>query len=437
MTEIVTEFENDAYFVRSFIPEESSSVIIVSFSGVGAPEQHNGSFFGAPLAKSLNIAFVGMVARASNYYLGDGIDDAILTAWEIIERIRATAQRPVTIIGYGLSMGGYAAIKHARLLGLDFVIALAPAFSNDPDESSYKDIDLNAFKESMKGMAPKNAEVTVPCYLFYDPYNAYDRTAMEDYCKKVPQVTPIAVPYASHLVGLTLKGSRNFQAILRTIMEGGDFKALVRRIRFESVENIFNFLVECSHKNIKLLLPALNTHRAHITDSRERFLTSGRAALSSTPRLLENNLHNEAMALFRMIRESVFDAPSFTKLLAWTGEFVCYDPFEEAFNQTSWYRFGRRNLVVIKDEKLFSLTTIGLERLDFTLEKRGKGFVIGTSDGQYVSARPEGTMLLVPWTDHWETFLPFDQIMAQQPQSAEQQMALPVHQSAGDAAQRS
>lgn len=427
MTEIMTEFVNDAYFVRSFIPQESSNIIIVSFSGGAAPEQHNGSFFGAPLAKSLDIAFVGMVARASNYYLGDGIDDAILTAWEIIERIRGTAQRPVTIIGYGVSMGGYAAIKHARLLGLDFIIALAPTFSNDPDESSYKEIDLNAFNESMKGMAPKNAEVTVPCYLFYDPYNPYDKTAMEDYCKEVSQVTPIAVPYASHLVGLTLKGSRNFQAILRTIMEGGDFKALVRRIRLESVENIFNFLVDCSHKNIKLLLPALNTHRAYISGARERFLTSGRTALSSTSRLLENNLHDDAVALLRMIRESAFDAPSFTKLMAWTGEFVCYDPFEKAFHQTSWYRLGRKNLVVIKDEKLFSLTAIGLERLDSTLEKRGKGFVIVTSDGQYVSARPEGTMLLIPWADHWETFLPFDQIIAQQSQSAEQQMALPVH----------
>lgn len=426
MTKIITEFENDAYFVRSFIPIESADVIIVSFSGVAAPEQHNGSFFGAPLAESLKIPFVGMVARASNYYLGDGIDDAIFAAWEIIERVRAKAQHPLTIIGYGVSMGGYAAIKHARLLGLDAVIALAPIFSNDPEESSYKDIDLNAFKESMKGMAPKNAEVTAPCYLFYDPYNAYDKTAMEDYCKELPKVTPIPVPYAAHLVGLTLKGSRNFQAILRTIMEGGDFKPLVRRIRFESVENIFNFLCDCSHKNIKLLLPALNTHRAYMTGARERFLTSGRTALSSASRLLEKNLYDEAVALFRMIRESVFDAPSFTKLLAWTGEFICYDPFEEALQQTSWYRLGRKNLVVIKDEKLFSLTAIGLEGLDFTLEKRGNGYLIVTSDRQFVSARPEGTMLLVPWADHWETFLPYDQIPAQQHQSAEQRVALPV-----------
>ncbi|XAO70717.1 MAG: hypothetical protein AAYR33_06515 [Acetobacteraceae bacterium] len=86
MTEITTEFANDGYFVRSFIPAQTTDVIVVSFTGVRANERYDGTFFGQQVAKALNIPFIGIVAQSESWYLENGINEAIAEVRRLIHQ---------------------------------------------------------------------------------------------------------------------------------------------------------------------------------------------------------------------------------------------------------------------------------------------------------------------------------------------------------------
>lgn len=420
MAQRITEFENPGYFVRSLIPNAPSDVIIVSFTGVGAVERDNGSFFGEPLAKALNIPFIGLVARTESWYLEDGIDDALSASRDVTNRVQAASPAPLKVIGYGVSMGGYAAVKYSRTLDFDAIIALAPILSIDFDETGRENFCSDFFQPYMKGMAPKNDEVVVPCYLFYDPYNKSDKIEADAYCDAITSAKRVPVPFASHMVAMSLKGSKNFDTILRVVMEGGDLQAVIRQIRIVSAENVVNILLACFHKNIKLLMPSLTSHRASVTGGRDKFLMTKSEAWYSGARLVQNGLHSEALALFRMLRAPAYEVPLFTKLLTWTGECVCFDPIGQIFHQTERHRIRHGELVVIVNETVFSLSAAGLEQLPYSLQSKDKGFTLSAQDGTFLSARPDRQMSFVPWADLWEVFLPFRPDMSTSDQDVQQ-----------------
>ncbi|MEE8658568.1 hypothetical protein CGLAMM_02530 [Acetobacteraceae bacterium EV16G] len=321
MTEISTEFANDGYFVRSFIPAQTSDVIVVSFTGVRANERYDGTFFGQQVAKALNIPFIGIVARSESWYLENGINEAIAEVRRLIAPIRAACQHHVRIVGYGVSMGGYAAIKYARALEFDAVISLAPIYSIDFEETGRLNFCSGFYQPYMKGMAPKNDEVTAPCYILYDPHNAEDKIEAEVIRDNIHNVRCVAVPYATHMVGFSLKGSRNFAAMLETVLANGDSTPVIRKIRSRSAENILYMLVACHGKKPTLLVKALNSRRACETGARERFLTSYREPGRAAARLIDLGHCEKAFTLLKMLHNPDIAVPIFSKLLTGPANF--------------------------------------------------------------------------------------------------------------------
>ncbi|XAO70718.1 MAG: hypothetical protein AAYR33_06520 [Acetobacteraceae bacterium] len=146
-------------------------------------------------------------------------------------------------------MGGYAAIKYARAFEFDAVIALAPIYSIDFEETGRHNFCSGFYQPYMKGMAPKNDEVTAPCYILYDPHNIEDKIEAEVICDNIHNARCMAVPYATHMVDFSLKASRNCAAMLETVLANGNLTPLIRKIHSRSAQNILHMLVACHGKS--------------------------------------------------------------------------------------------------------------------------------------------------------------------------------------------
>lgn len=103
-------------------------------------------------------------------------------------------------IGYGGSMGGYAAIKYSNLLDLQRVVALVPQFSIDPNDvvdlryNMFYHADLN---KDMK-ISPQDVSVSREYIVVYDPYYQEDRIHYEKIKQLLPQVKTLHLAHTGH-----------------------------------------------------------------------------------------------------------------------------------------------------------------------------------------------------------------------------------------------
>lgn len=407
MTDTITEFENSGYIVRSFIPDEVADIVIVSFTGVGAPERQNGSFFGEPLAKALNMPFIGLIAKSDSWYLEDGIDDAIGAIKVILDRIRRNAASFIQVIGYGISMGGFGVIKHSKALGLDALLSLAPQWSIDSSETGRKSSFSGYYQHYMQHMGPRASDVAIPSYIFYDPRLDEERAEAESF-SQIPTVVLVPVAHAGHMVTNSLKGSKNFQELLNAVLRGEDILSITKIIRNKSKENVYNIILKCLEKKIDFFPLALSSKRSESTGAKEFIVANHKEAWRAIATLFERGQKSSAFKLAHILAPRDLLFPSFTKILAWTGEFIVYNPLEKTFSQTEHHHITQGELVVVINGSIYSLSATGLMKLPYSTEFSEDSFVIRAADGKALSARENGKIGFTEWVARWEKFTTFD-----------------------------
>ncbi|MBO6151816.1 MAG: hypothetical protein J6O15_04370 [Acinetobacter sp.] len=122
---------------------------------------------------------------------------SMLALLQHLEPILAQYKR---IVGYGGSMGGYAAIKYSKLFKMNRVVAMVPQYSIDPSEvedrryTDFYDAHLNA------DMRIQTQDISADCeyIIVYDPYFEHDK---EHYLKikpLIPQLHTLHLPYTGH-----------------------------------------------------------------------------------------------------------------------------------------------------------------------------------------------------------------------------------------------
>lgn len=100
-------------------------VLIVTFGDMFSLA--NGStFFAETPAKKNNMHAIGFMAKIRNWYPKTSVQLAI-------SALKKTLRSTDTVIIYGGSMGGYAALKYSKLLNASRVYALVPQYSIDPE----------------------------------------------------------------------------------------------------------------------------------------------------------------------------------------------------------------------------------------------------------------------------------------------------------------
>lgn len=139
-------------------------------------------------------------------------------------------------LAYGGSMGGYAAIKYAKLLGFNRVIALVPQYSIDPDV--LLDLRYNMFyqTELNAGMHIQPNDVADNCeyIVVYDPYYAEDRAHYERILACIPALKTLHVPYTGHDAVAVLAGSEMMHDFLRHPFDTVYFYQKMRKVKKNS-----------------------------------------------------------------------------------------------------------------------------------------------------------------------------------------------------------
>ncbi|MCI0755230.1 tetratricopeptide repeat protein [Teichococcus vastitatis] len=124
-------------------------------------------FWGQKPAAQLGLNTVGVLAKAENWYPAEAMRRAA-------PAIRARLSG--VVLGYGFSMGGYAALKHGRLLGMEAALAVSPQASIDPADMAEDPRHHARFDPGRHGgMRVMPGDVAPFVAQIVDPYEPMDR----------------------------------------------------------------------------------------------------------------------------------------------------------------------------------------------------------------------------------------------------------------------
>ena len=138
-------------------------------------------------------AVVGIMPKQKSWFPVSSMSQLLVHLMPLLKQFKS-------VVGYGGSMGGYAAIKYSKALKMNRVVAMVPQYSINPDEvmdrrySDFYDPAVNA------AMAIQSEDIIENCeyILIYDPYFELDK---EHYLKikpLIPQLYTLHLPYTGH-----------------------------------------------------------------------------------------------------------------------------------------------------------------------------------------------------------------------------------------------
>ncbi len=210
-THHVLAFE-DAHLRVIFKPGYSDWLLITF--GDAATLADGTRFFADSVAQKLDLTCLGFMALEKNWYPGSSIAACLP---HIAYTLRAFNRRLI----FGSSMGGYGAIKYARMLGATDVVAYCPQWSIDPAECGGPGISgYDAqFRPHMAGMGIRPDDISGTINIFYDPWDPTDSYHYNKIAAAAPGVRGFRVPHAGHHVLEGLKGTALTAAIWRGCME--------------------------------------------------------------------------------------------------------------------------------------------------------------------------------------------------------------------------
>ncbi|MFC0408131.1 tetratricopeptide repeat protein [Roseomonas elaeocarpi] len=122
--------------------------------------------WGSSAARRLGYDLIGVVGYDTHWYPAASIEAAAPFIRPLVE---------ATTVAYGYSMGGHAALRHARRLGVDYALAVAPQFSIDPavmpEDLRYSGL----FRPKIhRGLRISHEELPRVPFMIADPYFPQD-----------------------------------------------------------------------------------------------------------------------------------------------------------------------------------------------------------------------------------------------------------------------
>lgn len=153
--------------VRVVIQPVVSKWMVVTFNW-GKYEATGDRFYADALMAKLGVSSLGIVSKRPHWYVCAEMPQALEVAREALAGYAVR-------LGYGFSMGAYAALKYSKALGLQRVLAFSPQWSVDPREAPWDGRTEWAFSPAMKGMGVREPDRAGLAFLFFDPLNPVDR----------------------------------------------------------------------------------------------------------------------------------------------------------------------------------------------------------------------------------------------------------------------
>lgn len=154
----------------------------------------------------------------------------------MMEHVQPILDHFDTIVGYGGSMGGYAAIKYSKLLQMSRVISFVPQFSIDPQDvedrryADFFDVTLNRDMRIDASDLKANAEYII----VYDPYYKEDREHYLKIRKLISNVNTLKLPFTGHEALSVLASSSLLNDFIRHPYDQGYFYQQMRSVKKNS-----------------------------------------------------------------------------------------------------------------------------------------------------------------------------------------------------------
>jgi len=221
----------ESEFLRVVTNGLESTVRFVSFNHLfyGKPDK---SFWGDGFFAKYNFAAIGFVSPNPDWFPEDDMQHAVAAVRA--ELARAPGQR---LVSYGVSMGGYAALKYAALVGADAAIAFSPQISINPADVARFDPRYIRYYDSARNrdMRIRSEDLAAENYVLYDKFWTVDRKHAEQIAALGP-VTRFALPFTGHASVRSIAEGRIAQAFLLRLLDAAPGKAaalrgMVRRTR--------------------------------------------------------------------------------------------------------------------------------------------------------------------------------------------------------------
>lgn len=177
-------------------------------------------FWGQVLAERYGIECFGFVSKAANWYPAASMHAAAAA-------IQSFRQRP--LLGYGHSMGGYAAVKYSALLGLRGAVASAPQITIDPADNPDDTRYARYFDPVLhRGMMIRSADVEGRIVLAHDSAFALDRLQVEAIRAQCPGAELFPLPHTMHRTVEVLRPRAVLLPLFEAILGGLPIHPILR-----------------------------------------------------------------------------------------------------------------------------------------------------------------------------------------------------------------
>lgn len=176
-----------------------------------------------------NYNVIGIMPKEKSWFPASSMHNMMQAIADVIAPFK-------TRIGYGGSMGGYAAIKYSNLLDLKRIVALVPQFSINPVDVT--DLRYNMFyhediQQDMK-IKPEDVSVQREYIVVYDPYYAEDRAHYVKIQHVIPHVHTLRLPFTGHDAVAILANSALLNDFLTHPFDQTYFYQKIRQVKKNS-----------------------------------------------------------------------------------------------------------------------------------------------------------------------------------------------------------
>jgi hypothetical protein len=194
---------------------DEKAPIVVTFSEMGV-QAGQGAWGGAMLEK-LNYSYVGFVSKRPNWFPRASVERAYAL---VVPEFRKNR----TVITYGHSQGGFAALKYSELFKANLALAFSPQYSICPTSMSGGDRRFTNYYVSachehhdiITGDIAPGANVCV----FFDPVDQYDKLNAQHIANAVPQASLIKIYGTGHSSIRPFASAQAFQLLVELGMKG-------------------------------------------------------------------------------------------------------------------------------------------------------------------------------------------------------------------------
>ncbi|WP_343619443.1 hypothetical protein [Acinetobacter proteolyticus] len=152
------------------------------------------------------------------------------------QQIQPILQQFKGIVGYGGSMGGYAAIKYSNLLNMQKIVAFVPQYSIDPgvvQDRRYAEFFDASIHQDMQIQADE-VDSSREYIIVYDPYYAEDKEHFLKIQPLLPKMHVIHLPFTGHEALSVLASSQLLNDFVVKPFEITYFYQRVREVKKQS-----------------------------------------------------------------------------------------------------------------------------------------------------------------------------------------------------------